>query len=50
MEALDCKKCYEECQDRAKLCNECKADTLCEAFRMWYYINFIKPMKKNNDI
>lgn len=38
----NCRECYCENPERAKMCDEYKADTLCEAFRMWYYINFIK--------
>lgn len=43
---MDCKKCYEENPERAKLCDECKADTLCEAFKMWYYVTYKKHPKK----
>ena len=45
MDTLDCKKCYEEYPDMAKLCDECKADTLCVAFKMWYSKTF-----KNNEL
>lgn len=34
---LECNKCFADDPERARLCNECKADTMCTAFRVWYY-------------
>lgn len=36
----DCRMCAADNPERAKLCDEAKADTMCEAFRKWYKENY----------
>lgn len=33
---LECDTCSRVNPEMAELCDECKADTLCDAFRRWY--------------
>lgn len=36
IEPLNCFECWQKDPDMAELCDECKADTMCVAFRQWY--------------
>lgn len=44
--SLECKLCSNEEHERAELCDACKADNMCDAFRFWYENVYKKRINK----
>lgn len=45
---LECKLCSKKEHERAELCEKCKADNMCDAFRFWYETVYKKD-KQNGE-
>jgi hypothetical protein len=42
VEFCNCYECAKEEPERARMCDECKADTMCYAFQAWYHNTYKK--------